>query len=264
VVLFAIYYVSHKSPTASPFDEFAQSTEKIFHDISAVELPASDVLIQNKVDCSRAANMIQESMIFKDNGHIMAGYLRVFGEGMIETGHSLRNMYEGGDKLFVTFDIEIRDMVKILRTGTTDGSFAREYIVKKLEILRKGIKDYQAKVSIAKERMKDTINDGSSAQKALMDGKRAAKILSEDKTTSAGVKLFQEEVDVVNKMLGQFDKIAFPLETLYLLLKDYDVRLMDMEALMRNKEIDESSIESLWQANVRLKKMHAAFLKKAL
>jgi hypothetical protein len=267
VVLFATHYVTHQSSAPSPFDGFARTTENMFRDINAVKLPGSRALIQSKIDCFRAANMIEGSEIFEENRYLMSSYLKKFGEAMVLTGDGLRDMYERGDGLFVKFDIEIRDMIKMLRAGagTSDTTFLREYIAAKMATLRDSIKEYQTEVSRAKDLAKSAIVEGNVAEKALFDGRReGVAFLANNKHSSSALDLFQKEFGTVEKLLDQFQQISYPLESLYSLLKDYDKRLMEAEALIKGRaaEVDEAGIERLWKANAKLKATHAAFLKK--
>jgi len=267
VVLFAALYATHQSPAPTSFDGFARSTEDIFRNINAAQLPSSKAIIQAKIDCFHAANMIQGSKIFEANRLSMSSYLRKFGEAMVRTGDGLRDMYERGDGLFVKFDIEIRDIVKVLRAGTSDSTFVREYITSKMAQLRESIKEYQAEVSKTKELAKSAIVEGNVAEKALFDGRReAVAYLAKNKHSTPEHDLFLKEFDAVEKLLKQFQEISYPLESLYTLLKDYDKRLMEAEALIKGKAavIDEAAIERLWMANARLKTTHAAFLKKGM
>ncbi|PKC75492.1 hypothetical protein RhiirA1_407618 [Rhizophagus irregularis] len=256
IILLSIYFMIPTSQPSYFIKKFADSTNDIFSEINTIDLPASDAIMAHTVSCRRAANMIERSPAFKNNGKMIASNLRLFGEKVMIAGQDLRKMYRKGSFVFTAFDIEIDAMMK------------------KLEKLEYAdiIKEFRIMVADTIKSVTDAENTRDGTEKYIIEGIREAENFIVD-FKSNSVELTKSKVDlqITNDIMKHLHNAALHLDKVNKILIDYEDKLYDLSTEMSQittggyddiLNLSKTDLKYLKNSVDILKKTHDKFVRK--
>nr|CAG8489693.1 5423_t:CDS:2 [Entrophospora candida]CAG8504266.1 15220_t:CDS:2 [Entrophospora candida] len=260
--LLIIFLVRWFSDAFEPsiFSKFVDSTDTIFKDINAVNLPGSNEVMKHTVACRRAANMVERDPAFKNSGHVIASKLRQFGEKVSEAGNDLQIMYRKGSFVFETFKIEIEAMMDRLDTQDRNkGEFFRERIKKMILT----VQDFSKKVKIAKDSMLNAENHRDGLEKDILTGIREAEKFINTGSNSVDLRKAKDGLGAINDILYHLHNTAVHLDEVIKKLRNYENKLTDVQAELSDIfVVTKSDFKFLLVAVQALQRSHHKFMAK--
>jgi hypothetical protein len=222
------------------------------------------------VSCRRAANMLERSPAFKNNGKVIATNLRLFGEKVMIAGQSLRKMYRKGSFVFTAFDIEIDGMMKKLE-NLEYGDI--KYFSNRLNKLADIIKGFRITVADTIKSVTDAENTRDGTEKYIIEGIREAEnfIVDTSKVNSVDLIKSKGDLQIVNDIMRHLHNTALHLDKVNKILIDYEDKLYDLSTEMSQITTgDYDDILNLSKTDLKylknsvdiLKKTHDKFVRK--
>ncbi|CAB5122527.1 unnamed protein product [Rhizophagus irregularis] len=269
IILLSIYFMIPTSQPSYFIKKFADSTNDIFSEINTIDLPASDAIMAHTVSCRRAANMIERSPAFKNNGKMIASNLRLFGEKVMIAGQDLRKMYRKGSFVFTAFDIEIDAMMKKLEK-LEYGDI--KYFSNRLNKLADIIKEFRIMVADTIKSVTDAENTRDGTEKYIIEGIREAENFIVDfKSNSVEITKSKVDLQITNDIMKHLHNAALHLDKVNKILIDYEDKLYDLSTEMSQittggyddiLNLSKTDLKYLKNSVDILKKTHDKFVRK--
>ncbi|RIA88431.1 hypothetical protein C1645_826352 [Glomus cerebriforme] len=256
---------------ANFFQKFSITTNDVFEDINNLHLPAANIMMEHSF--RKVANTIQRSPAFELHGCQISTELRQYEEKMGIVGHSLKEIYSKGSKIYESIDKEIEKMIIQLDSGFIyfiSRGDAR-YFEERINVLITVIKEFKQLVNKGhssihdleeiKYNNKGNIEDGlRGAEDCIRNGDCDSKYV--DDITKA-----KKELKIVYNIFDQLDNTKGNLNKMNKILTNYEANLMGISAELYGISkftYTRVDLKRLRQTSNHLKNYRFKFLMKSL